>query len=59
MAIADGCDVLAFDIVESDVEHFVGVSGPLEDGADEGVLVTINGLDLAGWLFHGPVKIPC
>ena len=55
----DECDMLAFGIVEGDAEHFAGASGALEDGADEGVLVTINGLDLAGWLFHGTVKVSC
>ena len=59
VAVADECDMLAFGIVEGDAEHFAGASGALEDGADEGVLVTINGLDLAGWLFHGTVKISC
>ena len=51
--------MLAFGIVEGDAEHFAGASGALEDGADEGVLVTINGLDLAGWLFHGTVTMSC
>ena len=47
VAIADECDVFALGVVEGDAEDFAGVSGTLEDGADEGVLVSINGLGFA------------
>ena len=47
VAIADECDVFALGVVECDAEDFAGVSGTLEDGADEGVLVSINGLGFA------------
>ena len=58
VAIANEGDVLALGVVEGDAEDFAGVSGTFEDGADKGVLVSINGLDLAG-CFHGTMKIPC
>ena len=47
VAIADECDVFALGVVEGDAEDSAGVSGTLEDGADEGVLVSINGLGFA------------
>jgi hypothetical protein len=48
VAIANEGDVLALGVVECDAEHFAGVSGTFEDGTDEGVLIAIDGLDLAG-----------
>jgi hypothetical protein len=59
LTVADEGDVFELCIVERDAEDFAGVSGAFEDGPDESVLVSINGLDLAGWFLHGGVKIPC
>jgi len=41
-------DVLTLGIVESDAKHLAGVSGAFEDGTNEGVLISINRLDLVG-----------
>jgi hypothetical protein len=46
IAVADEGDVLALGIVEGDAKNLAGVTGSLEDGTDEGVLVAIDGLDL-------------
>jgi hypothetical protein len=59
VTVADKRDVFALGVVEGDAEDFAGVSGMLKDGADEGVLIAVDGLDLAWWLFHGDAKIPC
>ncbi|MEO7100188.1 MAG: hypothetical protein ABI162_12565 [Luteolibacter sp.] len=50
MTVADEGDVFALGIVEGDAKDFAGISGAFEDGADEDVLVAIDGLDLAGFL---------
>jgi len=58
VTVANECDVFALGVVEGDAENLGGVSGAFEDGADEGVLVAIDRLDLAG-CFHGTVRMPC
>lgn len=45
------------DEVEGDANDLTGVSGALENGADEDVLVSIDGLDVTG-CFHGTAEIP-
>ncbi len=47
VAVANQGDVLALGVVEGDAKHLSGISGAFEDGTDEGVLVAIDGLDLA------------
>ncbi len=59
MAVADKGEVLTLGIVEGNAEDFSGVSGTLKNGVDEGVLIAIDGLDLACWFVDGSVKIPC
>ena len=59
VTVTDEGDVLAFGIVEGNAEDLAGVPGTFENGADESVLITIDGLDFAYWFAHGIVKIPC
>jgi hypothetical protein len=47
VAVADEGEVFVFGIVEGDTENHAGITGALEDGADEGVLIAIDGVGLA------------
>ena len=58
MTVADEGDMFALGVVEGDAEDFAGVSGALEDGAEEGVLVAIDGwICVMASSWHA--KIPC
>ena len=57
VAVADQGEVLALGVVEGDAENFSGISSTLEKGADECVLIAINGLVCFGF-FHGTMEIP-
>ena len=47
VAVADQGEVFAFGVIKRDAENLAGITGSLEDGADEGVLVAIDGGGLA------------
>ena len=51
VAVADERDVFALGVVEGDAENLAGIAGALEDGAEEDVLVSIDGCGFVAGMF--------